>query len=132
MCTCRKWQLSGLPCNHVIAVSRFINISDLGIWAQKWFKKSTYRATYEESIYPVGDIEAWDTEANVKPILPPCTSKRPTGRPKNKDCIPSKGEFRRETYFTRCTTTGHVREKCHAPASSQRSRYNWGQPFTSD
>ena len=79
-----------------LAENALQNISDLGTWAQKWFKKSTYGATYEESIYPVGDIEAWDTEANVKPILPPCTSKRPAGRPKNKDRILSKGEIRRE------------------------------------
>ncbi|PWA51868.1 transposase, MuDR, MULE transposase domain protein [Artemisia annua] len=30
----------------------------IALQSQKWFKKSTYIATYEESINPVGDIEA--------------------------------------------------------------------------
>ena len=126
ICSCKKWQLSGLPCNHVIAVSRFINKTDLGIFVEKWFKKSTYRATYEESINPVGDIEAWDTPAYVTPVLPPVLGKRSAGRPKNKDRIPSKGEIRREPYCTRCTKIGHSKDRCQKPTSSQRSAYGWG------
>ncbi|PWA79016.1 transposase, MuDR, MULE transposase domain protein [Artemisia annua] len=109
--------------------SRFLNITDLGIFAEKWFKKSTYRATYEESINPVGDIKAWDTPAYVTPVLPPVLGKRSAGRPKNKDRIPSKGEIRRETYCTRCTKIGHSKDRCQKPTSSQRSAYGWGQPL---
>ena len=126
ICSCKKWQLSGLPCNHVIAVSRFINKTDLGIFVERWFKKSTYRATYEESINPVGDIEAWETPAYVTPVLPPVIGKRSACIPKNNDLIPSKGEIQREPYCTRCTKIGHSKDRCQKPTSSQRSAYGWG------
>lgn len=127
LCTCKKWQLSGLPCCHVIAVSRFLKIKDVGVWAKVWFKKSTYKATYQESVYPVGDVQSWNTQCNVTRVLPPNTEIRGAGRPKNKDRIPSKGEIPRAAYCKRCNSVGHTSNSCKQPAHSQRTTYDWGE-----
>ncbi|GKD01308.1 transposase, MuDR, MULE transposase domain protein [Tanacetum coccineum] len=128
-CTCRRWQLSGLPCSHVIAVSTNKGYTDLGVWAEHWFKKTTYKSTYANSIYPVGDVEAWNTKCNVPNVLPPSTNTRPAGRPKKKDRIRSKGEMPKKTYCSRCNSGGHDRNACHEPAPSQRSTYGWDKSF---
>ncbi|GJX54189.1 transposase, MuDR, MULE transposase domain protein [Tanacetum coccineum] len=124
-CTCRRWQLSGLPCSHVIAVSTNKGYTDLGVWAEHWFKKTTYKSTYANSIYPVGDVEAWNIKCNVPNVLPPSTNTRPARRPKKKDRIRSKGEMPKKTYCSRCYSGGHDRNACHEPAPSQRSTYGW-------
>ena len=40
ICGCRKWQLSGLPCGHVIAITRFLGLSDCVHYVADWFKKT--------------------------------------------------------------------------------------------
>lgn len=49
-CTCCKWQLSGLPCGHVCAVSRAESFSNNSSWALKWFKKTELKNTYQEKV----------------------------------------------------------------------------------
>nr|GEU49850.1 hypothetical protein [Tanacetum cinerariifolium] len=61
-CTCRKWQLFGLPCGHVCAVCR------------------------------VSDTKPWQAPNDLQLVLPPVMNKRPAGRPKNKDHILSTNE----------------------------------------
>ncbi|GJS42903.1 transposase, MuDR, MULE transposase domain protein [Tanacetum coccineum] len=55
-CQCRKWQLSGIPCGHVIAVTRFLGLIDCVQFVADWFKKEKYQGTYAESIHYVGDM----------------------------------------------------------------------------
>ncbi|GKC18482.1 transposase, MuDR, MULE transposase domain protein [Tanacetum coccineum] len=52
-CSCRKWQLSGLPCGHVCAVSRVLNMSNSNRWAKAWFSRGTLKATYQQLVYPL-------------------------------------------------------------------------------
>ncbi|KAD6118657.1 hypothetical protein E3N88_09928 [Mikania micrantha] len=71
-CSCRQWQLSGLPCGHVIVVSRFLNQTECSHWALHWFTRDVYRSTYEESINtplrrPVMPITArLSTRSNIR------------------------------------------------------------------
>nr|GFB63615.1 hypothetical protein [Tanacetum cinerariifolium] len=47
-CTCRKWQLSGIPCGHVIAVGRVMGCTDCSDMALGWFRKTMLYSTYQE------------------------------------------------------------------------------------
>ncbi|GJU84981.1 transposase, MuDR, MULE transposase domain protein [Tanacetum coccineum] len=42
-CTCRKWQLSRLPCGHVIATSVYLKLTNCCLFAKHWFRKTTIR-----------------------------------------------------------------------------------------
>ncbi|GKA68468.1 transposase, MuDR, MULE transposase domain protein [Tanacetum coccineum] len=58
-CTCRKWQLSGIPCGHVIAVGRAMRCTDCSELALCWFRKTKLYSTYQELVYPVGEPLTW-------------------------------------------------------------------------
>ena len=114
-CTCRKWQLSGLPCGHAIAVGRVLGLSDSSQLARHWFKKTTLKATYEPLIFPTGDVKRWETPNNIQIVEPPVMGKKQAGRPKNKDRIRSRGEEPRQISCGRCGVVGHNRTTCKQP-----------------
>ena len=114
-CTCCKWQLSGLPCGHVCAVSRAESLNNNSSWALKWFKKTELKNTYQEKVYPLKDSKQWRTPADLQIVKPPVLVKRQAGRPKERDRIRSQGEEPKSTKCTRCDKTGHTRESCYVP-----------------
>ena len=114
-CSCRKWQLSGLPCGHAIAAGRVLGLTDSSQLAKNWFMKTTLKATYEPLIFPTGDVSTWETPDNIQVVEPPIMDKRPAGRPKNKDRIRSRGEEPRQISCGRCGVVGHNRATCKQP-----------------
>ncbi|GJZ46476.1 transposase, MuDR, MULE transposase domain protein [Tanacetum coccineum] len=86
-CTCRRWQLSGLPCGHVYAIARVEALTNVNNLAKLWFLNSTIKATYEGIIYPIKDIPTWQTPNDLQVVLPPVMGNKLPGRPKNKDRI---------------------------------------------
>ena len=81
ICTCRFWELTGIPCQHSIAamwharVDPMTHISD-------YYSKETYLDTYRTKFGVVRGREFWDIE-ECAPVLPPPITKLP-GRPKLK------------------------------------------------
>ncbi|RYR67107.1 hypothetical protein Ahy_A03g013362 [Arachis hypogaea] len=75
-CTCRKWQLTGLPCCHgVTAIQRKNQRPE--DYAHHWLTMEAYNRTYQFHINTVPSQEYWaDTEG--LPCLPP-PYKRPMG-----------------------------------------------------
>ncbi|GJS70612.1 transposase, MuDR, MULE transposase domain protein [Tanacetum coccineum] len=70
ICGCRKWQLSGLPCGHVIAITRFLGLTDCLNYMADWFKKPKYQATYSESIHSLGNMQQWEFPENIQRLFP--------------------------------------------------------------
>ncbi|GJY67989.1 probable purine permease 11 [Tanacetum coccineum] len=91
-CSCGQWQLSGLPCGHLIAVMRHLRQSSANQFAFSCFKTSVWRASYNEVIYDVGHPSEWDKPDGLITVLPPVMDKRLPGRPRNRDRFRSKGE----------------------------------------
>ncbi|GKF28581.1 hypothetical protein Tco_0094923, partial [Tanacetum coccineum] len=52
-CTCRKWQVSG------IAIFRVIGLTDCHRLAKGWFMRIALKGTYQELVYPVGEVSSW-------------------------------------------------------------------------
>lgn len=113
-CTCRQWQLSGIPCGHVCAVGRFAGLSSVKKLAKAWFFNSTLKGTYGDIIYPLKDVTMWDTPADIQCVSPPVATKRPAGRPKKRNRILSQGEVPTRNSCGRCGGAGHNRLTCNA------------------
>ncbi|GJT41362.1 transmembrane 9 superfamily member 11-like protein [Tanacetum coccineum] len=75
-CSCGQWQLSGLPCGHLIAVMRHLRQSSANQFAFSCFKTSVWRASYNEVIYDVGHPSEWDQPDGLIIVLPPVMDKR--------------------------------------------------------
>ncbi|GJV94993.1 transposase, MuDR, MULE transposase domain protein [Tanacetum coccineum] len=91
-CECRKWQLSGLPCGHVIAVTRFLGLTDCVQYVSDWFKKPKYQGTYLESIHFLGNMQQWEFPHNIQKAIPPRMDNPQPHCPKNTNRIKSQGE----------------------------------------
>lgn len=102
-CTCRKWQVSGLPCEHALAV---IERSGWCIYdfCSKYFTVECYRRAYMLSINPIAD-----------PVhslsLVPCRAKRLPGRPKKKPAEP-RITSKRAVRCSKCRGYGHYKQTC--------------------
>ncbi|KAK7279266.1 hypothetical protein RJT34_24313 [Clitoria ternatea] len=78
-CTCRMWQLTGMPCRHACAA-----IAEKGEHAEDHchvgLTMAAWNATYEHHVESVPGSEFWEKTGCVPPIPPFITNT--TGRPK--------------------------------------------------
>ncbi|RYR07501.1 hypothetical protein Ahy_B05g074862 [Arachis hypogaea] len=78
-CSCRKYQLAGIPCQH--AMSCIMKMCfDVDSYFDDCFKKDTYVRCYEHIIYPVNGSNLWERTLHDD-VLPPVFRKS-IGRPK--------------------------------------------------
>ncbi|GJU23422.1 transposase, MuDR, plant, partial [Tanacetum coccineum] len=79
--TCRAWQLSGIPCQHALAVIYFLH-RDPEEYVSNWYKKDMFVAAYNHYIEGMNCMGQWPTTQYQKP-LPPIKRRMP-GRPPQK------------------------------------------------
>jgi hypothetical protein len=78
-CSCRYWQLSGLPCCH--AISAIYKASKaLDDFIAPCFTISEYKKTYQHCLQPVEGEQNWPISDMPRPLPPPYVRK--PGRPK--------------------------------------------------
>ncbi|WOL09196.1 hypothetical protein Cni_G17949 [Canna indica] len=109
-CTCRRWQISGLPCLHAIAVFNRIN-RPVYDYCSRYFRIDCYHLTYSASIHPIPDVGSIDFYSGVSSYPPP--AHRPPGRPRRKRFNPN----RTTTVVrlcSRCKVAGHNKATCEA------------------
>ncbi|KAJ9546713.1 hypothetical protein OSB04_019256 [Centaurea solstitialis] len=121
-CSYFKWQVSGLPCGHAIAVAKKMGEKDcFHLITVPYFMSELYKATYHGVINPVGPSQTWEYLEDPLPIvLPPLVIKRPAGRPKGNNRRPSRGESRSQKRCPRCEEYGHTSTQCPLILSSAR------------
>nr|XP_043630529.1 uncharacterized protein LOC122601860 [Erigeron canadensis] len=86
-CTCRMWQLSGIPCPHSVAMLFYIRKAPEN-YVSSWYKIRTFQSTYSYCINPMSGIRDWPKVDRPHP-LPPMERRMPS-RPKitrRKDAI---------------------------------------------
>ncbi|KAK6130379.1 hypothetical protein DH2020_035884 [Rehmannia glutinosa] len=78
-CSCRRWDLTGIPCRYVISAIWCRN-EEPEEYVHDCYKVSTYLSVYENAIMGVNGIELWP-KVDLPAPLPPNYENRP-GRPK--------------------------------------------------
>ncbi|KAK6160928.1 hypothetical protein DH2020_004309 [Rehmannia glutinosa] len=111
-CSCKGWQLSGLPCCHAIAVLECLGRS-LYDYCSRFFMTDSYRLTYTESINPMPNVEKPErSELQEATIVTPPPTKRPPGRPKLK-LVESVDVIKRQLQCSKCKGLGHNKKTCN-------------------
>ncbi|XP_050216383.1 uncharacterized protein LOC126667453 [Mercurialis annua] len=68
-CSCRRWQLTGIPCHHAIAAMNENN-EDPQKFMDDCYRISTYLDTYSHLLNPTNGKELWP-KSNDPPVIPP-------------------------------------------------------------
>ena len=77
-CDCRRWDLTGIPCNHAIACLRHERIPAEDL-LPACYSTQTYSSVYGFTIMPCKDKSMWE-QTNGPEIQPPIYEKK-VGRP---------------------------------------------------
>ncbi|XP_057811903.1 uncharacterized protein LOC131026151 [Salvia miltiorrhiza] len=80
-CTCRVWDVSGIPCLHAVAVIHFMN-QDPVHYVHRYYTVENYMLGYQLGLEPVRGEKMWPEVSGFK-VKPPVIIKR-VGRPKKK------------------------------------------------
>ncbi|XP_047964328.1 uncharacterized protein LOC125208875 [Salvia hispanica] len=141
-CTCRLWQLRGIPCVH--AAASILKIDDsITDYVSEYYSRIRMTALYEHVLYPINGMENWPRSSEVGFELVPPNTKRQRGRPRKVRREQNQVQYRengveelmRSTLITcsRCGQIGHNRRTCQndprpPTPTSQRSGASSSQP----
>lgn len=113
-CTCRGWQLTGLPCVHAISFigTRRIALED---YVHPYYSVQMFKKAYASAVPPMPGKEEWEKVDLGFKLLPPIC-KRAAGRPRKRRFIgveeggsSTKGKRR----CKRCGGFGHLQKTCN-------------------
>jgi hypothetical protein len=117
-CSCRKWQLCGLPCAHAMAAISKMQRSVYD-YVHALYKRPAYDRSYQRYISPMSSSDLWPRTQH-RPLKPPAYVKQP-GRPKKKR-IEEVGEVPKgatklprydvDVHCGKCGAEGHNRKSC--------------------
>ncbi|KAF8392043.1 hypothetical protein HHK36_022383 [Tetracentron sinense] len=90
-CSCRRWQIYGLPCAHAAAALVSCG-QNAHLFAEHCFTVANYCETYSQMINPIPDKSLWKEQGEgagsastkVDVTIRPPKTRRPPGRPKKK------------------------------------------------
>ncbi|GJZ67270.1 crooked neck-like protein 1 [Tanacetum coccineum] len=88
-CSCRKWELTGIPCKHIIAACYWnMALNDRATpppktWVNPCYWLSTWKKTYSHKIQPIYETNYWEKSTCPTTLLPPKHHVQ-VGRPKKK------------------------------------------------
>jgi len=87
-CSCRRWELTGIPCKHAVAViwDMALNGQDVGLpesWVNSCYWLETWKEVYSYTIGPTNGVNMWPNSQCPTTLTPPL-HRNPIGRPKKK------------------------------------------------
>ncbi|KAK7368888.1 hypothetical protein VNO80_10921 [Phaseolus coccineus] len=117
-CSCRDWQLNGIPCSHAAAALISCR-KDVYAFTHKSFTVASYRNTYAEGIHYIPAKLEWSKtdkssmDDNILVVRPP-KLRRPPGRPEKRMCVDDLSREKHTVHCSRCNQTGHYKRTCKA------------------
>jgi SWIM zinc finger len=122
-CSCRAWQVKGIPCIHAAAFIASIRNAKWENYVHSYFSVDRFKTAYAIGIAPMPSKNEWiEVDLGYK-ILPP-TLKRPAGRPRKNRIKSSDEPKKRSNKCTRCGLYGHYRTTCKNAVSLQGNQDN--------
>ncbi|KAJ7977808.1 Protein FAR1-RELATED SEQUENCE like [Quillaja saponaria] len=111
-CSCKGWQLTGLPCCHAVAVIGCIGQSPYD-YCSRYFTTESYRLTYSKSLHPIPNVDmpARKGSSELAVTVTPPPTLRPPGRPTTKR-YGSQEVVKRQLQCSRCKGLGHNKSTC--------------------
>jgi hypothetical protein len=119
-CSCRKWQLSGMPCNHAVSAlyKAALHPKD---FVSPFLKKEMYLKSYKPVFTPMPPEHGW-TKTDIPDIMPPAfkdhlKGRRQEKRRRGKFEPPKPRETSRMSTITcgNCSLQGHKYTSCSQP-----------------
>ncbi|XP_031124273.1 uncharacterized protein LOC116026987 [Ipomoea triloba] len=105
-CSCRRWDLTGIPCSHAIAAVRKQRESPED-YVHQCYTVDSYLKAYEPAIQPILSSELWP-KTNLPDPLPPKYKAQP-GRPKKKRKINPIEESKKDSTKLKARKVGEVK-----------------------
>lgn len=120
-CSCRDWQLYGIPCSHAVA-ALISSRKDVYAFTEKCFSVASFREAYAEDLNPIPWRIGWKKEGEAPPMydddvrdVRPPKFRRPPGRPEKKRiCVEDLDRGKHTVRCSRCNQTGHYKTTCKA------------------
>ncbi|KAL3620622.1 hypothetical protein CASFOL_035534 [Castilleja foliolosa] len=125
-CSCRGWEIYGLPCSHAVAALLSCR-QNVHRFAESCFTVASYRKAYSQTIHPIPDRTLWGElitdgaqqggESVVEEmVVNPPKSLKPPGQPrKRRTQSKDRRQTKRVVHCSRCYQTGHFRTTCATP-----------------
>ncbi|KAK8661477.1 hypothetical protein V6N13_091079 [Hibiscus sabdariffa] len=124
-CTCRKWDLTGIPCSHAASVFQLNNLRPEH-FVNECYHNSIQLAIYSNMITPIKGLYQWAPVTDMEPILPPII-RRPLGRPTKKRRLepdevtkPKLSRRGMQANCTKCGKQGHNRRTCRGEVGANQ------------
>nr|XP_027080396.1 uncharacterized protein LOC113703286 [Coffea arabica]XP_027080397.1 uncharacterized protein LOC113703286 [Coffea arabica] len=121
-CTCRRWELTGIPCSHA-SCCILLTKNKPKKFVHPCYIRDVYLMAYEQAIGPINGPNNWK-KPNKTPLSAPKKLKLP-GRPKkarrreldeprtdSKGCIRLSRKGNMQMTCTNCKQKGHTKRKC--------------------
>ena len=121
-CSCKRWQLTGIPCHHAIACCRHDRINPESL-VHSCYTIDTYLKAYSFSLVPLRGRVFWEKMGGAV-IHPPLFTKV-MGRPKkNRKKAPEEKIKKGVKIFTKSGVTMHC-SICRQPNHNKKGHAKW-------
>ncbi|XP_039130939.1 uncharacterized protein LOC120267354 [Dioscorea cayenensis subsp. rotundata] len=110
-CSCRHWQIYGLPCRHAFAAILQTN-TNVHRFMDEYHRVSSYKAVYASPIFPIPNDDKPKDDSQPLHLRLPIAKKRP-GWPRLRQ-IEAQAFNVRELRCSRCHKVGHNRATYNA------------------
>ena len=109
-CSCRKWQVSGIPCKHALAFITSLSDSPLQNYVDLYYSIEKFRLAYSQPIPAMPDKSQWPKSTHEFFMHPPLL-KTVAGRPKT-ERYKGSGEKKKRKKCPICLDFGHHWHTC--------------------
>nr|KAJ0212945.1 hypothetical protein LSAT_V11C400228200 [Lactuca sativa] len=133
-CSCRRWELTGIPCKHALVAiwdmrKNKQNVGVPGEWVHSTYWLKTWKEIYSFKIEPINGRRMWEKFPCPTTLLPP-NHHAPIGRPRNKrrkSVVELEDMVKGGTASRKDQSLGHNKRSCKGQSSCDASSSKKGK-----